>query len=40
LERWDFVSGPSVYREGERSGPTGPDSRFDLALGALRPKRE
>ena len=39
-ERWDFVSSPSVYRNWERVAPTGPGSRFDLALGALQPAEE
>jgi hypothetical protein len=36
-ERWDFVTGVSVYRAYERAAvQAGPESRFDMALGGMR----
>ncbi len=35
-ERWDYVTGVSVYHGYDRAMPTGPDSRFDMALGGMR----
>jgi len=35
-ERWDYVTGVSGYRAYERATPTGPESRFDMALGGMK----